>query len=92
MPDRCPWCDGEMTAGKNRGKPRRFCSQLCKRAYESAARRFVDSLANSGHVPPGWLRAWMAAQQTRAFISVPNSPDAASEHPNAPSDALGPAK
>ena len=69
MPIRCPWCAGPMPTAPNRGKRRRFCQPACRRAFDSAIRAYARAFVEAGLLPAGVLRAWMASQQTRAFIS-----------------------
>jgi endogenous inhibitor of DNA gyrase (YacG/DUF329 family) len=52
----CPWCSRPFTPRRSGGKPQRFCSPQCRRAFERELRAWArDQIAADG-IPPAQLQ------------------------------------
>ncbi len=69
----CLWCKQFFAPRMSGGKRQRFCQPLCRRAYETAARRYVDWAIAAGTVSIADLKASPA---TRALVPVGEKPPA----------------
>ena len=89
----CLWCDHPFEPG-TRGKPKRFCSSLCRYEFQTAARQFTQALIDDGFLTGGALRVWNASRKTRTFYSAPISAVRVSNHrendDHAPAGRCGP--
>ena len=45
---KCGWCGGSFKPRASGGNPQRFCSQKCRHAFGTAARRWVTEALNQG--------------------------------------------
>ena len=71
MTGRCSWCDGPMPKGPNRGSPRRYCSERCRHAFQTAARRYTGALIEDGLLSTRELRSWVLSAKARALYLAP---------------------
>jgi hypothetical protein len=54
----CAFCSHPFTARRTGGKPQRFCSERCRRAYERELRAWArNQIAAGGVTPPQLQRA-----------------------------------
>ena len=60
----CLWCGDPMPDRSNRGSPRRFCRPEHRRAYHTAARRYVDREVSEGRLP---VPALMGSRKARTL-------------------------
>src|SRR5882724_2333032 len=62
---RCLWCGGPFEPRHSGGRPQRFCEPTHRRAFDTAARRFVGALIGAGQVSVADLHA---PPTTRALL------------------------
>ena len=68
-PQACLWCSGPLPEGVTRGSPRRFYQPAHRRAYQTAARQYVDGLVRAGQIGPGDLAAQNTPRKARSLVS-----------------------
>lgn len=56
-PGACLWCQRPMRPSRRHGSQRKFCSSTCRMAFWRAARAWVASLIETGHLPVEAIRA-----------------------------------
>ena len=52
----CLWCGTEFEPRSNGGKPQRFCSTPCRRAFDTACRVYAAAEVEAGRLPVSALR------------------------------------
>ena len=57
----CLWCGTEFEPRSNGGKPQRFCSAPCRRAFDTACRVYAAAEVEAGRLPVSALK--MALEQ-----------------------------
>ena len=53
---KCPWCDEPFLPRANGGKRQRFCSEKCRRAFDSGCRAWAADQVELGEVLVSSLR------------------------------------
>ena len=66
----CTWCGDPYTPRKTGGRPQRFCSEGCRRAFGSGCRAWAGALLASGLLPVSALKRTL---RQRARSSQRNS-------------------
>ncbi len=72
MSQLCTWCGTEFESRSNGGKPQRFCSAPCRRAFETACRIWAAAEYEAERVSIFELRTAMY-QRARSLGRVPAS-------------------
>ena len=62
----CPYCGGLVKETVHGGKPKRFCSTVCRWDWHTACARLGEEVCRDWE--PGRLRAW--ARKPRAVATV----------------------
>ena len=62
----CIWCELSFEPRASGGKPQRFCSTLCRRAFDTASRKWVSVAIEAGTLTVAELRN--AAIATRTLV------------------------
>jgi len=57
MTARCFWCEAPFTPRASGGRPQRFCSAGCRRAYSAAVWAYVSRAIEEGAIATPALRA-----------------------------------
>jgi hypothetical protein len=75
----CLWCGETFKQRTDGGKAQRFCRPACRRAFETASRRFVAEAIAGGALTVDALRN--GAPATRALLPGTISPSPVAKHP-----------
>lgn len=67
----CPWCNRRFRSRSTGGKPQRFCCLSCRRAFDSAVRRWVRNALDRGVLTIDDLKS--GRQGTRALALTASS-------------------
>ena len=62
-PCACLWCGRAFPPAKLGGKPKVFCSDACRHAFQSACRTYTELMIRTGHLTIGWMR-WFVVTMT----------------------------
>lgn len=90
-PCTCLWCEKAFPAASFGGKPKVFCSDACRHAFQTACRIYTELQVRGGKVSIGTLR-WTVATYTtpeaippliRAMPPIPTLAELAARPPRA---------
>ena len=68
----CIWCGDPFTPRATGGKRQRFCSEQCRRAFDSGCRAWGKQFLSSGLLPVAALKH-VLCQRARSFSGIPAS-------------------
>jgi hypothetical protein len=74
----CPWCERLFTPRRNGGKPQRFCSERCRRAFERELRAWARERVADGGITPAQLQR----VRSQGAVGPPGAPRVAKIQPS----------
>ncbi len=84
----CIWCATEFNPRSTGGKPQRFCSTPCRRAFDIASRKWISGGIENGTITVAELRNTSVATRALGTAQIITFPVAkAQELENAPSES-----
>ncbi len=66
----CMWCGDPFTPRATGGKRQRFCSEQCRRDFDSGCRAWVKQFVSSELLPVAALK-YALRQRARSFSDIP---------------------